>query len=32
MSLELKQKRHIPLDWEAVFRDSCAAISRGLSA
>ncbi len=32
VSLELKQKRHIPLDWEAVFRDSCAAISRGLSA
>lgn len=32
VSLELKQKRHIPLDWEAVFRDSCAALVRGLAA
>jgi AcrR family transcriptional regulator len=32
VSLELKQKRHIPLDWEAVFRDTCATISRGLEA
>ncbi|MEN9645326.1 MAG: hypothetical protein RL238_1995 [Actinomycetota bacterium] len=32
VSLELKQKRHIPLDWEAVFRDSCATVVRGLAA
>lgn len=32
VSLELKQKRHLPLDWEGVFRDSCALLVRGLAA
>ena len=32
VSLELKQKQHIPIDWEAVFRDSCTVLVRGLAA